>query len=241
MPQMNMVTNRFDIFILEIPKMATPELYLKVGAALAEKAWAKVKSELSGLSSITGLKLGSIDGEKLAISGRDSSGGGGSAGHPGPGRLRFNVALFNFSVEVWIYYPGGAPGAESFAKVAVPKEVEAYREFLTRLNGWSFGSKKLVTDADLKKFTAEFPPKSEKPKEPEKPPKPKVYKNYGEMAKNKADVAAFRAWSKQKGNAKAAKAFSDLDKSAKLKADDPARGTALKAIDAALKDYYASF
>lgn len=238
MPQMNMVTNRFVFYVLEIPKMPTPEMYLKVGAALAEKAWAKVKSELSGLSSLTGLKFGAIDGEHLAISARVKGGGGGSAGHPGPGRLEFDVALFNFSVEVWIYYPGGAPGAESFAKVAVPKEVEAYREFLTRLNGWSLGGKKLVTDADLKKFTQEFPPKS---KEPEKPPKPKVYKSYGEMAKNKADVAAFRAWSKQKGNWKAAKAFSDLDKSAKLKADDPARGTALKAIDAALKDYYASF
>ena len=238
MPQMNMVTNRFVFYVLEIPKMPTPEMYLKVGAALAEKAWAKVKSELSGLSSLTGLKFKAIDGESLARSARVKGVGGGSAGHPGPGRLEFDVALFNFSVEVWIYYPGGAPGAESFAKVAVPTEVEAYRTFLTRLNGWSLGGKKLVTDADLKKFTQEFPPKS---KEPEKPPKPKVYKNYGEMAKNKADVAAFRAWSKQKGNWKAAKAFSDLDKSAKLKADDPARGTALKAIDAALKDYYASF
>jgi len=59
------------------------------------------------------------------------------------------------------------------------------------------------------------------------------------MAKNKADVAAFRAWAKK--NWKAAKAFADPDKSAKLNANDPARGTALKAIDAALKDYYASF
>jgi hypothetical protein len=235
---MNMVTNRFVFYVLDIPKMPTPEMYLKVGAALAEKAWAKVRSALSELSSLTGLKFGAIDGESLAIRGR-VKGGGGSDGHPGPGRLEFDVALFNFSVEVWVYYPGGAPGAESLAKVAVPKEVEAYRKFLTGLNGWSLGGKKLVTDADLKKFTQEFPPKSEK--EPEKPPKPKVYKNYGEMAKNKADVAVFRAWSKQKGNWKAAKAFSDRDKSAKLKADDPARGTALKAIDAALKDYYASF
>ena len=70
-----------------------------------------------------------------------------NAGGEGPGRLEFDVALFNFSVEVWVNYPGGAPGAESLAKVAVPKEVEAYREFLTRLNGWSLGGKKLVSDA----------------------------------------------------------------------------------------------
>ena len=67
-----------------------------------------------------------------------------------------------------------------------------------------------------------------------------VHKNYAEMAKkSKDDVSAFRAWAKK--NSKAAKAFADLDKSAKLKADDPVRATALKAIDAALKDYYASF
>lgn len=223
---MNMVTNRFVFRVVELPKMETPEIYLKDAPAIVEKGWSQVKSDLSGLSSLAGLKLGSIDAESLAIRGRLKNAGG-----EGPGRLDFDVALFNFSLEVWVYYPGGAPGAESLAKVSVPKEVEAYREFLTRLNGWSLGGKKLVTDADLKKFSEEFPPK---------PPKPTVYKNYGEMAKkSKEDVAAFRAWAKK--NPKAAKAFADLDKSAKLAADDPGRATALKAIDAALKDYYASF
>ena len=220
---MNMVTNRFVFRTVDLPKMPTPEIYLKVAPVLVEKAWSQVKSDLSGLGSLIGLKLGAIDADALAIRGRLKNAGG-----EGPGRLDFDLALFNFSVEVWVYYPGGAPGAESLAKVSVPKEVEAYREFLTRLNGWSPGGKKLVTDADLKKFAEEFPPK------------PTVYKNYAELAKkSKEDLAAFRAWSKK--NSKAAKAFIDLDKSAKLKADDPARGTALKAIDAALKDYYASF
>lgn len=220
---MNMVTNRFVFRVLEIPRMPTPEIYLKVSAALAEKAWSQVKSDLAGLCSLTGLKLGSINSASMGIRARTRDAGG-----EGPGRLEFDVALFNFSLEVWVYYPEGAPGAESLAKVAVPKEVEAYRAFLTSLNGWSLGGKKLVTDADLKKFTEEFPPK------------PTVYKNYAELAKkSKEDLAAFRAWSKK--NSKAAKAFSDLDKSAKLKPDDPARATALKAIDAALKDYYASF
>ncbi len=223
---MNMVTNRFVFRTLELPKMDTPDDYLSDAPALVDKGWSQVKSDLSGLSSLTGLKLGSIDSESMAIRGRLKNAGG-----EGPGQLDFDVALFNFSLEVWVYYPGGAPGAESLAKVNVPKEVEAYREFLTKLNGWSLGGKKLVTDKDLKGFNEEFPPK---------PPKPTVYKNYAEMAKkSKDDVAAFRAWAKK--NPKAAKAFSDLDKSAKLPADDPARGTALKGIDAALKDYYASF
>ncbi|MCE9658760.1 MAG: hypothetical protein K8R60_09395 [Burkholderiales bacterium] len=222
---MNMVTNRFVFRTVELPKMPTPDAYLKVAPYLIEKAWSAAKSDLSGLSSLTGLKLGGIEADSMAIRGRLRNAGG-----EGPGRLEFDVALFNFSLEVWVYYPGGAPGAESLAKVAVTKDVEAYREFLTRLNGWSLSGKKLVTDADLKAFSKEFPPKL---------PKPTVYKNYAELAKkSKEDLAAFRAWSKK--HWKAAKAFDDLDKSAKLKADDPARGTALKAIDAALKDYYAS-
>jgi hypothetical protein len=220
---MNMVTNRFVFRVVEIPKMPTPEIYLKVAPAFIDKVWAQVKSDLAGLCSLTGLKLGAIKSDSMAIGARLKNAGG-----EGPGKLEFDVALFNFSVEVWVYYPGGAPGAESLAKVAVPREVEAYRTFLTSLNGWSLGGKKLVTDADLKKFAQEFPPK------------PTKYKNYAELAKkSKDDLAAFRAWARK--NAKAAKAFADLDKSAKLKADDPARGTALKAIDAALKDYYASF
>ncbi len=223
---MNMVTNRFVFRTVDLPKMDSPDAYLSDAPALVEKGWSQVKSDLSGLTGLTGLKLGSIDAESMAIRGRLKNAGG-----EGPGRLDFDVALHNFSLEVWVYYPGGSPGAESLAKVSVPKEVEAYREFLTKLNGWSLGGKKLVTDKDLKGFNEEFPPK---------PPKPTVYKNYAEMAKkSKDDVAAFRAWAKK--NPKAAKAFSDLDKSAKLPADDPARGTALKGIDAALKDYYASF
>lgn len=223
---MNMVTNRFVFRTLELPKMDSPDVYLSDAPALVQKAWSQVKSDLSSLISLTGLKISTPDFRSLAIQARLRDAGG-----EGPGRLEFDIALFNFSVELWVYYPYGAPGAESFGKAAVPKDVEEYREFLTKLNGWSLGGKKLVTDKDLKGFNEEFPPK---------PPKPTVYKNYAEMAKkSKDDVAAFRAWAKK--NPKAAKAFSDLDKSAKLPADDPARGTALKAIDAALKDYYASF
>lgn len=223
---MNMVTNRFVFRTLELPKMDTPDDYLSDAPALVQKAWSQVKSDLSSLISLTGLKISTPDFSSLAIQARLRDAGG-----EGPGRLEFDIALFNFSVELWVYYPSGAPGAESFGKAAVPKDVEEYREFLTKLNGWSLGGKKLVTDKDLKGFNEEFPPK---------PPKPTVYKNYAEMAKkSKDDVAAFRAWAKK--NPKAAKAFSDLDKSAKLPADDPARGTALKGIDAALKDYYASF
>lgn len=223
---MNMVTNRFVFRTLELPKMDTPDDYLSDAPALVQKAWSQVKSDLSSLISLTGLKISTPDFSSLAIHARLRDAGG-----EGPGRLEFDIALFNFSVELWVYYPYGSPGAESFGKAAVPKDVEEYREFLTKLNGWSLGGKKLVTDKDLKGFNEEFPPK---------PPKPTVYKNYAEMAKkSKDDVAAFRAWAKK--NPKAAKAFSDLDKSAKLPADDPARGTALKAIDAALKDYYASF
>lgn len=223
---MNMVTNRFVFRVLELPKMPTPEDYLTAAPQMVEKAWSQAKSDLSSLISLTGLKISTPDFSSLAIHARLRDAGG-----EGPGRLEFDIALFNFSVEFWVYYPYGSPGAESFGKAAVPKEVEAYREFLTKLNGWSLGGKKLVTDKDLKGFNEEFPPK---------PPKPTVYKNYAEMAKkSKDDVAAFRAWAKK--NPKAAKAFSDLDKSAKLAPDDPGRQTALKGIDAALKDYYASF
>lgn len=114
--------------------------------------------------------------------------------------------------------------------VKVPSDLEDYRGFLGLLNGWSTAERNIVPDADFKKFN------NSNPKKPAKP----SYKDFDEMAKkSKADVDAFRAWAK--GNSKAKKAFEDIDKTAKAKANDPARLAALKAINVSLQDYYKTF
>jgi hypothetical protein len=114
--------------------------------------------------------------------------------------------------------------------VKVPSDLEAYRNFLGLLNGWSTAARNIVPDADFKKFN------DANPKKPAKP----TYKDFDEMAKkSKTDVDAFRAWSKGNGNAK--KAFEAIDKTAKAKPNDPARLAALKAINVSLQDYYKTF
>lgn len=112
--------------------------------------------------------------------------------------------------------------------VAVPGGLEDYRNFLGALNGWSTSEHNIVPDADFKKWNAD---------NPKAPPQ---YKDYEEMQKkSKSDSDAFRAWAKK--NAKANKAFADLDKTAKAKPGDPARAAAMKAVNESLKDYYKSF
>lgn len=179
------------------------------------KAWEGLKSDLDGLG---GLKLTKIDVDDIADQLIKS----------GTHAVIFELVLTRSEFRLDVVVDKLTVKA---ASVRVPGDLEEYRSFLSMLNGWSNSDHDIVPDADWKKFNAD---------NPAKPPKPTVYKDYDEMAKkSKSDVDAFRAWAKT--NAKAKKAFDDLDKTAKAKATDPARVNALKAINASLKDYYSSF
>lgn len=114
--------------------------------------------------------------------------------------------------------------------VKVPSDLEEYRSFLSLLNGWSNTDQNIVPDADFKKWNSDNPKVQAKTK----------YKDFDDMVKkSKTDVDAFRTWAKSNTNAK--KAFEAIDKTAKAKANDPARVAALKAINAALQDYNKTF
>ena len=113
--------------------------------------------------------------------------------------------------------------------VSVPNELEAYRNFLASLNGWSTSTRNIVPDADFKKYNADNPKKPAKP----------AYKTYDEIAKNKTDLAAFRTWAK--GNSKHKKAVEALDATEKLKASDSKRVDAVKLANTALQDYLKTF
>ena len=112
-------------------------------------------------------------------------------------------------------------------KVALPSELEDYRNFLVHLNRWGSGGHIIVSDSDIKKYNSD------------NPPLPAKYKDFDEMMKKnvKTDVEAFRTWAKSKKKA----ALDAIDKTAKAKPTDKARVDALKAINAALTEYQKGF
>ena len=179
-----------------------------------DKGWDTVKSSLDGLG---GIKLTKPNSDSLADTLITSQ------THAVMFELVLTKSEFRLDVEIGnVTIKAG--------KVNVPSDLEAYRDFLASLNGWSTGDHNIVPDADFKKFNAS------NPKAPTKPP----YKDFEEMAKkSQSDVDAFRAWAKN--NAKAKKAFEAVDNTVKAKPNDPARVAALKAINESLKDYYKTF
>jgi hypothetical protein len=178
------------------------------------KGWDSVKSDLDGLA---GLKLVKPDVDALADTLVKSK------THAVMFELVLTKSEFRLDVEA-------GDLTVKAGKVAVPSDLEDYRNFLANLNGWSTSGRDIVPDADFKKFN------DNNPKRPAKP----TYKDFDEMAKkSKTDVDAFRTWAK--GNSSAKKAFEAIDKTAKAKPSDPARVAALKAINDALKEYYKTF
>lgn len=177
-----------------------------------KKRWEEVRADLDGLG---GLKLTKPDFDAVADALIKS----------GTHAVIFTLVLtkseFRLDLEV-------DKTTFNAGKLRVPSGREEYRNLLSLLNGWSTGSRNIVPDADFRAFNDKHPKK------------PTEYKDYDEMAKkSKADVDAFRKWSA--GNSAAKAAFAKIDKTAKAKPSDPARAEALKAINAALKEYYKSF
>ena len=177
-----------------------------------KKNWEGVKSDAEGLA---GLKLQKPDFDAVADALIKS----------GTHAVIFDLVLTKTEFRLDIVV-----GNVTFkaGRVGLPSELEDYRNFLSLLNGWSNSTRNIVSDDDLKNFNAK------------NPKKPTEYKDFDEMVKkSKSDLEAFRTWAKNNSNAK--KAFADIDKTAKAKANDPARVAALKAINASLKDYYKAF
>jgi hypothetical protein len=176
-----------------------------------DKGWDAVKSDVDGLG---GLKVVKPHSDSLA----DTL----IASHTHAVMFELVLTKVEFRLDVDIGNVTIKAG-----KINVPSDLEKYRDFLASLNGWSNNDHNIVPDADFKKFNASNPKKPS-------------YKDFEEMAaKSKSDVDAFRAWAKN--NAKAKKAFEDIDKTTKAKSNDPARVAALKAINASLQDYYKTF
>ena len=200
-----------------------PRLPQTVLLPLITAEWVKVKPVLDQLEGLTGLKVKPFELDHWGPWLQDEKNG-----------LEFSVLLDLYAVTVHMYW---ASRAEQAGQVKVPDGREKYREFLTRLNGWSNSAHNLVPDVALKQFN------TDNPKKPSV-----VHKDFETMAKkSKSDVEAFRAWAKNAAakygsvGADAVKALADIDKTAKLKPTDPARAKALKAVNDSLKSYYDSF
>jgi hypothetical protein len=179
-----------------------------------KKSWEGVKSDLNGLA---GISLGTPDFEVVVDAVIKS----------GTGAVHFELTLnkSEFRLDVLVDKLSLKAGS-----VKVPTELEAYRTFLSLLNGWSNPSRDIVPDADFKKFNADNPKRPEKPK----------LKDYDDLVKKgKADMEAFRTWAK--GDSSAKKALEAIDKTAKAKPTDPARIAALKDINRALQAYLKTF
>lgn len=205
---------QLDDWLVSFDKVPQPADKPNVLRRIA-KSWDGVKSDLDGLA---GMKLSKPDLDGVA----DALINSGT--HAVLYDLVLTKADFKLNVEA---------GKASFkaGSVRVPSDLEEYRNFLASLNGWSTGARNIVPDADFKAFNE---------KNPKKPPKPTEYKDYEEMArKSKSDLNAFSNWAKT--NSAAKKALVEVDRTAKAKANDPARLAALKAINVSLKEYYKSF
>ncbi|MDQ2735405.1 MAG: hypothetical protein M3Y55_10540 [Pseudomonadota bacterium] len=183
--------------------------------SLLSKKWDKVKSDVDGQA---GLKLKAPDFKALIeamIKGKSHA-------------IMFNLVLtkseFRLDVEA-------GDTTVNAGKVAVPSDLEEYRNFLANLNGWSQGDHNLVPDSDFKAFNT---------KNPVPPPKPS-YKTYDELVKKniKSEVEAFRTWAKT--NSVGKKAIEAIDKTAKAKPTDAPRVQALKDANAAWLLYLKTF
>ena len=188
-----------------------------VAVAIIEKAYQVVKSSVDALARVDGAKVFKFQADAAVDD---------MVGRKGVRSCEF-TAVSN-GTTYGAYWSDGR-SVRILVEGKFPVDLEEQRAFLPRLNAWSAGGKKLYSDADLKKFEAD------------NPLKPKVYKDFQEMEKkDKNAVLAFLSWALRKGG-KAGKAYGDLLDTQNLKEKDPARVSALKAVNEILKEYYKSF
>ena len=189
--------------------------------AIVSAGWGKVKGAVQSLASLSGTKVNAFE-PAYALSDM--------VGVKGIKSCDFYASRREYTVGA--YWTDHKRSVRILAEGKVPLDVEDRRAFLTRLNGWSNGGKKLVTDADLKEFEADYPKK------------PKVYKDYRAIEKDSKALVAFLDWARRKGgkSGKARDAYYDAFTGNRgLKDNDPVVVAAVKALNEALKEYYKSF
>ncbi|MEO5883311.1 MAG: hypothetical protein ABIQ06_12915 [Caldimonas sp.] len=190
-----------------------------VAAAILEKGYQSIKSSLDGLAR--------VDGEKLLKFETD-------------GAVSDMIAHKVKSCEFYAASGGYGYGAywsdgrviRVLVEGKFPLDVEEQRRFWPRLNAWSHGGKQLYSDAELKKFEADYPLE------------PKVYKDFKAIQKDSKALVAFLDWARRKGGkqAKARDAYYDAFTGNRgYKDNDPVVVAAVKLLDEALKEYYKSF
>jgi hypothetical protein len=192
-----------------------------IALALVSAGWDRVNGAVQALAGLSGTKVNAFE-PTHAISDM--------VGIKGVKSCEFYAALGEYTIGA--YWSDNKRSVRVLAEGKLPSDVEERRALLTRLHGWSHGGKKLVTDADLKQFEADFPKK------------PKVYKDFQAMRKDSNALVAFLDWARRKGGkpAKARDAYYDaFTGNRSLKDNDPVVVAALKALNEALKEYYKSF
>ena len=157
-----------------------------VAAAILEKGYQSIKSSLDGLARVNGEKL-----LKFETDGAVSD------------MIAHKVKSCEFYAASGGYGYGAYWSDGRVIRVLVegkfPLDVEEQRRFWPRLNAWSHGGKQLYSDAELKKFEADYPLK------------PKVYKDFKAIQKDSKALVAFLDWARRKGGkpAKARDAYYD--------------------------------
>jgi len=213
-----------NVTLLTIPfPRPVEEIPEPVVLALVSAGWGRVKGVVQALAGLSGAKVNAFEparavSDMVVIKGVKS--------------CEFYATLVLGRATVGAYWSDHKRSVRVLAEGKLPDGVEERRAFLTRLNGWSHGGKKLVTDADLKQFEADFPKK------------PKVYKDFQAIRKDSNALVAFFDWARSKGGkpAKARDAYYDAFTGNRgLKDNDPVVVAALKALNEALKEYYRSF
>jgi hypothetical protein len=209
------------VTLLTIPfPMPVEQIPGHIALALVSAAWGKVKGPVQALAGLAGTKVNAFE-PANAVSDM--------VGIKGVKSCEFYVSLDD---NVGAYWTDHKRSVRVLMEGHVPGDVEERRAFLTRMHGWSHGGKKLVTDADLKQFEADFPKK------------PKVYKDFQAIRKDSNALVAFLDWARSKGGkaAKARDAYYDAFTGNRgLKDNDPVVVAAVKALNEALKEYYKSF
>jgi hypothetical protein len=203
---------------IPLPAEAVPADKLE---ALIDKAWQTAKPPVAALARAAG---GKVEAFKPAGAAADLK--------ALTGRLGFDFYVSYSDKAVGAYWTDRKRSVRVLSETKVPVAVEAKRTFLADLNAWSHGGKKLVTDDDLKKFAADYPPK------------PKVYKDFQALRKDSKALVAFLDWARDKGGkpAKARDAYYDAFTGNRgYKDDHPVVVAAVKALDETLKEYYKSF
>jgi hypothetical protein len=188
-----------DDWMVKVEKIPSTDDEKTHTVGLVEKKWIYVKKDIDGFADLTyskpdfhGLVDQLVSSKTYAII---------FDLNLSKTELRMNVEVGNTTTKV--------------GTMKTPSDREDYRDFLKKLNDFSSGDRTIVSDADFKKFNADFPKKPS-------------WKTFDELARvgSKDENANFRTWAKTKPKSKAPLAAFDAakkpaEKTAAAKAVEP--------------------